>query len=115
MSKKVKGHNDDCECQECKLLEKIFTIKKCQHKGIHNTTCIYKESITDDNRTTVAKAIDPEYQKVIDQNAKLVEALERISESINSKSFGVNTIGWYREQINIRIVEALKNTKNIEG
>jgi hypothetical protein len=105
MSKKVKGHND-----ECKLLEKIFTIKKCQHKGIHNMPCIYKESITNENRTTVSKAICPEYQKVIDHN-KFLEfensRLTKVYQKAVNKTHEVNAH-------NAKLVEALEKVKDMQ-
>ena len=59
------------------------------------------------NATTVAKAICLEYQKVIDQNAKLVEALEIISEY---GSTGEDAVDMKRIAN-----QALQNTKKIEG
>ena len=56
-----------------KVIEQIKVVKYFG-KGEKEPTVIDNPSARE--LTTVAKAICPEYQKVIDQNAKLVEALE---------------------------------------
>lgn len=69
--------------------------------------------------TTVAKAIDPEYQKVIDQNDKLVEALEELVELKRMKHLdGEHPSEEYLRRKPIawnNAYQALQNTKNIEG
>ncbi len=70
--------------------------------------------------TTVAKAIDPEYQNVIDQNAKLVEALEEAKKDMEwmwenlSKTHTSDHFNIPANAINA-IELALQNNKKIEG
>ena len=69
--------------------------------------------------TTVAKAIDPEYQKVIDQNAKLVEALRECQVTISEiksedSEYNSKVFELYRRN-NLLIIQALQQSKNIEG
>ncbi len=87
-----------------KVIEQIKVVKYFG-KGEKEPTVIDNPSARE--LTTVAKAIDPEYQKVIDQNAKLVEALEIISEY---GSTGEDAVDMKRIAN-----QALQNTKKIEG
>ena len=87
-----------------KVIEQIKVVKYFG-KGEKEPTVIDNPSARE--LTTVAKAICPEYQKVIDQNAKLVEALEGL---VNS-----NPIHEGYHEKKLKAIEALQNTKNIEG
>lgn len=87
-----------------KVIEQIKVVKYFG-KGEKEPTVIDNPSAIE--LTTVAKAICPEYQKVIDQNAKLVEALEIISEY---GSTGEDAVDMKRIAN-----QALQNNKKIEG
>ena len=87
-----------------KVIEQIKVVKYFG-KGEKEPTVIDNPSARE--LTTVAKAICPEYQKVIDQNAKLVEALEIISEY---GSTGEDAVDMKRIAN-----QALQNNKKIEG
>ncbi len=127
--------------------------KKVIEQPLYNITIIYKNNnslciewlnesipVISENRTTVAKAICPEYQKVEDErdallvalqnqnervkgleqkNAKLVEALEGLLEGVEvfcktipAKMTSEAIHLWTKRRDGI---EALQNTKNIEG
>ena len=77
-------------------------------------------------RTTVAKAICPEYQKVIDQNAKLVEALREFNTYLTNRfsmlrqNAGKSTNDKSKAQFQLLNeisdkFRSLQNTKKIEG
>ena len=84
-------------------------------------------TILDENRTTVAKAICPEYQKVIDQNVNLqsdLSAWENRAKEAEQRN--ANLVGYIESAIgNLEIEhsfdalqdlrQALQNNKKIEG
>ncbi len=103
-----------------KVIEQIKVVKYFG-KGEKEPTVIDNPSAIE--LTTVAKAICPEYQKVIDQNAKLVEAVEE-AKDVNfdilcllkrAIYFIDMTDAGYSSNLKQEIIEALQNNKKIEG
>ena len=97
-----------------KVIEQIKVVKYFG-KGEKEPTVI--DNPSESELTTVAKAIDSEYQKVIYQNAKLVEALEELIR-LKSMKDNVGKTLEYTELMPIawkNANQALQNNKKIEG
>ncbi len=123
---------------ETKKVIEQETVKGIEVHKLECLTVVYQFGkapidIEESKATEVAKAIDPEYQKVIDeleflraehpvniairnenknlkdQNAKLVEALSKVKDILESPKLIDGRVLRYI------VNEALQNTKNIEG
>ena len=106
-----------------KVIEQIKVVKYFG-KGEKEPTVIDNPSARE--LTTVAKAICPEYQKVIDQNAKLVEALREFNTYLTNRfsmlrqNAGKSTNDKSKAQFQLLNeisdkFRSLQNNKKIEG
>ena len=96
-----------------KVIEQIKVVKYFG-KGEKEPTVIDNPSAIE--LTTVAKAICPEYQKVIDQNAKLVEALEKLHRITCYKLSPSDERDTHASfELFDEVELALQNNKKIEG
>ncbi len=104
---------------ETKKVIEQETVKGIEVHKLECLTVVYQFGkapidIEESKATEVAKAIDPEYQKVIDQNAKLVEALRDVELCLESQLYNDEISRGVLSSL-LQRVKALQNTKNIEG